>query len=174
VSRYDGEWLADTIDAIASIRAYQKRGDLIDGLIFDAIRLRLIEIGEAVKRVAPATLALRARCSLGGHRRNAGPIGCMAKSKAPACLAVPSSFAKSKSGLGCDAIDQNLCSPNGVAQAGPRSIRCDEMRSVLRLVGVGDTSKLDMVAYAFRRSFNHEIDTVEGALPRRKDAMTVG
>ena len=29
-----------------------------DGLIFDAIRLRLIEIGEAAKRVDPATLAL--------------------------------------------------------------------------------------------------------------------
>ena len=31
-------------------------GDLIDGLIFDAIRLRLIEIGEAVKRICPELL----------------------------------------------------------------------------------------------------------------------
>ena len=97
-----------------------------------------------------------------------------AKSKAPACLAELSSFAKSKADLGCDAIDQNLCLPNGIAQAGPRSIRCDEVRSILRLVRAGDASKLGMVAHAFGRSFNHEIETVEGALPRRKDAMTVG
>ena len=30
-----------------------------------------------------------------------------------------------------------------------------------------------MVAYTFRRSFDHEIETVEGALPRCEDAMTV-
>jgi uncharacterized protein with HEPN domain len=58
VSRFDDEWLADIIVAIVAIRDYQRRGDLSDGLIFDAIRLRLIEIGEAVKRVDPATLAL--------------------------------------------------------------------------------------------------------------------
>ena len=93
--------------------------------------------------------------------------------KAPTRLAEPSSLAKSKTGLGCHAVDENFCSPNGVPQTGPSSIGCDEMRSVLRLVGVDDTSKLDMVAHAFRRSFNHEIETVEGALPCRKDAMTV-
>ena len=93
--------------------------------------------------------------------------------EAPACLAEPFSLTKSKAGLGCDAIDQNVCSPNGVAQAGPRSIWCDEMRSVLRLVGVGDTSKLGRVAHTFRCSFNHEIKAVEGALPCSEDAMTV-
>jgi uncharacterized protein with HEPN domain len=58
VSRYDSEWLTDIIDAIGAIREYQQRGDLSDGLIFDAIRLRLIEIGQAMKRVDEATLAL--------------------------------------------------------------------------------------------------------------------
>ncbi len=101
-------------------------------------------------------------------RRRAG-----AKLKAPACLAEPFSFTKPKADLGCDAIDQNLCSPNRVAQPGPRSIRCDEMRSVLRLVGVSDTPKLGLVAHTFRRSFYHEIKTVEGALSRRQDAMRV-
>ena len=47
------------------------------------------------------------------------------------------------------------------------------MRSVLRLVGVGDTSKLGMVAHVFGRSLNHEIETVEGAMPRREDTMRV-
>jgi uncharacterized protein with HEPN domain len=49
--------LTDIVDAIDAIRDYQGRGDLSDGLVFDGIRMRLIEIGEAVKRVSPATLA---------------------------------------------------------------------------------------------------------------------
>lgn len=32
------------------------RGDLSDGLIFDAVRVRLIEIGEAIKAIPPAVL----------------------------------------------------------------------------------------------------------------------
>jgi len=56
VSRHDEEWLADIADAVQAIRNYRDRGDLSDGLIFDAIRLRLIEIGEAVKRISPELL----------------------------------------------------------------------------------------------------------------------
>lgn len=33
------------------------RGDLTDGLVFDAVRVRLIEIGEAVKALPPGPLA---------------------------------------------------------------------------------------------------------------------
>jgi uncharacterized protein with HEPN domain len=57
VSRHDQEWLADIIDAIQAIRTYQQRGELSDGLVFDAVRLRLIEIGEAVKRLNPELVA---------------------------------------------------------------------------------------------------------------------
>ena len=57
MSRHDHEWLADIIDAIQAIREYQERGSLSDGLIFDAVRLRLTEIGEAVKRLSPSLLA---------------------------------------------------------------------------------------------------------------------
>jgi uncharacterized protein with HEPN domain len=49
--------LADIIEAIAAIRSHLQRGTLSDGLVFDAVRLRLIEIGEAVKRVSPDVLA---------------------------------------------------------------------------------------------------------------------
>jgi len=56
MSRHDQEWLTDIIDAIQAIRTYQERGDLSDGLVFDAVRLRLIEIGEAVKRLSPEVL----------------------------------------------------------------------------------------------------------------------
>ena len=47
------------------------------------------------------------------------------------------------------------------------------MWSVLRFVGIGDTPQLSMVAHGFGRSFNHEIEAVEGAMARRKDALTV-
>lgn len=48
-SRRDAERLADIVDAISAIKSHLARGDLSDGLIFDAVRVRLIEIGEAVK-----------------------------------------------------------------------------------------------------------------------------
>jgi uncharacterized protein with HEPN domain len=48
-SRHDEERLADIMDAITAIKSHLTRGELSDGLIFDAVRLRLIEIGEAVK-----------------------------------------------------------------------------------------------------------------------------
>jgi len=57
VSRYDGQRIADVIVAIAAIREHLTRGDLSDGLIFDAVRVRLIEIGEAVKAIDAELLA---------------------------------------------------------------------------------------------------------------------
>ena len=56
-SRHDAERLADIVDAIAAIRSHLTRGELSDGLIFDAVRLRLIEIGEAVKLLDPQLVA---------------------------------------------------------------------------------------------------------------------
>jgi len=43
------------VSAIDAIHAHLERGDLHDGLVFDAVRVRLIEIGEAVKAL-PAQL----------------------------------------------------------------------------------------------------------------------
>jgi len=56
MSRRDLERLADIRDAVAAIRAHVARGDLADGLIFDAVRVRLIEIGEAIKSLPAALL----------------------------------------------------------------------------------------------------------------------
>ncbi|HUY30037.1 MAG TPA: HepT-like ribonuclease domain-containing protein [Acidimicrobiales bacterium] len=56
-SRHDDERLADIVDAIAAIRSHLARGDLSDGLVFDAVRVRLIEIGEAVKLLDPTLVA---------------------------------------------------------------------------------------------------------------------
>ena len=47
--------LADIQAAIDAIRSHLQRGDLSDGLVFDAVRIRLLEIGEAVKAL-PAEL----------------------------------------------------------------------------------------------------------------------
>lgn len=55
MTRRDLERLSDIRDAVAAIRSHMTRGDLSDGLIFDAVRVRLIEIGEAIKAL-PAEL----------------------------------------------------------------------------------------------------------------------
>lgn len=49
MSRHDSDRLADILEAIDTIRRHVRRGDLADGLVYDAVRVRLIEIGEAVK-----------------------------------------------------------------------------------------------------------------------------
>ena len=49
--------LADIQAAIDAIRSHLQRGDLSsDGLVFDAVRIRLLEIGEAVKALPTAML----------------------------------------------------------------------------------------------------------------------
>jgi uncharacterized protein with HEPN domain len=56
VSRRDRERLNDITAAITAIRSHVLRGDLADGLIFDAVRARLIEIGEAIKSLPTALI----------------------------------------------------------------------------------------------------------------------
>lgn len=57
MSRLDKARLGDILLAIDAIRAYLSRGDLYEGLVYDAVRVRLIEIGEAAKAVDPTLLA---------------------------------------------------------------------------------------------------------------------
>ena len=56
MSRHDAERLQDILIAITAIRDHLRRGDLADGLVFDAVRMRLLEIGEAVKDVDSSLL----------------------------------------------------------------------------------------------------------------------
>jgi len=56
VSRRSQQRLADIAAAIAAIHGHLERGDLSDGLVYDAVRARLIEIGEAVKHIDPPLL----------------------------------------------------------------------------------------------------------------------
>ena len=57
MSRRDDERLADVIASAEAIGSHLGRGGLDDGLVFDAVRVRLIEIGEAVKDIDPDVLA---------------------------------------------------------------------------------------------------------------------
>lgn len=57
MSRHDDQRLTDILAAAAAIADHTQRGDLDDGLVFDAVRVRLIEIGEAVKTIDPDLLA---------------------------------------------------------------------------------------------------------------------
>lgn len=52
MSRFDGDRLDDINAAIDAIRSHLRRGDLEDALVLDAVRVRLIEIGEAVKALS--------------------------------------------------------------------------------------------------------------------------
>lgn len=56
MSRHDAERLQDIVDALEAIGSHVARGDLSDGLIFDAVRVRLIEMREAIKAVTPELL----------------------------------------------------------------------------------------------------------------------
>lgn len=49
--------LSDIVAAIEAIGEHLRRGDLSDGLVFDAVRIRLLEIGEAVKALPADLLA---------------------------------------------------------------------------------------------------------------------
>jgi len=57
MSRHDEERHRDILNAIKAIKRYMERGDLSDGLVYDAVRMRLVEIGEAVKDIEESTLA---------------------------------------------------------------------------------------------------------------------
>ncbi|WP_432483093.1 HepT-like ribonuclease domain-containing protein [Kineococcus esterisolvens] len=57
MSRHARQRFLDVQAALDAIDAHTRRGDLSDGLVFDAVRVRLIEIGEAVKAIPEEVLA---------------------------------------------------------------------------------------------------------------------
>ena len=56
MTRRQAAWLADISDAITAIERYLEAGTLAEGVVYDACRARLIEIGEAVKHLDPGLL----------------------------------------------------------------------------------------------------------------------
>lgn len=59
MTRHDASRLADIVEAVDAIRDHLTKGDLRDGLVYDAVRVRLIEIGEAVKAISGEVLETR-------------------------------------------------------------------------------------------------------------------
>ena len=57
MTRRDRQRLEDILAAMDAIRSHVERGALGDPLVFDAVRVRLIEIGEAVKSLPADLLA---------------------------------------------------------------------------------------------------------------------
>ncbi len=57
MSRRDRQRLDDIQAALDTIEDHLTRGGLSDGLVYDAVRVRLIEIGEAVKGMSADLLA---------------------------------------------------------------------------------------------------------------------
>ncbi|MCX6536505.1 MAG: DUF86 domain-containing protein [Actinobacteria bacterium] len=51
MKRSDGQRLSDVLVAIDAIARHLQRGALSDPLVFDAVRVRLIEIGEAISHI---------------------------------------------------------------------------------------------------------------------------
>ncbi|MDR0594286.1 MAG: DUF86 domain-containing protein [Bifidobacteriaceae bacterium] len=57
MSRTDIQRLDDILEAADAIGSHLSRGALEDGLVFDAVCMRLIQIGEAAKWLTPETTA---------------------------------------------------------------------------------------------------------------------
>ncbi len=53
----DRQRISDILASLEAIAAHLQRGELSDGLVFDAVRIRLLEIGEAVKALPTDLLA---------------------------------------------------------------------------------------------------------------------
>ena len=53
----DRQRLTDIQAAIDAVRSHLQRGDVSDGLVFDAVRIRLVEIGGAVKALPAEMLS---------------------------------------------------------------------------------------------------------------------
>lgn len=81
MKRYDEQRLHDIDTAVTAIRSHLARGELSDGMVFDAVRIRLLEIGEAVKAISPSLLtterAFRGgtslRCATSSHSATSTP-----------------------------------------------------------------------------------------------------
>lgn len=53
MSRFDEDRLEDIAEAIAAIRSHLELGPISVEIVMDAVAMRLLEIGEAVKRLSP-------------------------------------------------------------------------------------------------------------------------
>lgn len=71
MSRKDAARLGDIVEAVDTIRDHLTRGGLDDGLVYDAVRVRLIEIGT---RVGAPHAGLRRAAGQVAHLSKARPM----------------------------------------------------------------------------------------------------
>lgn len=57
MSRFDADRLDDIATAIPSIRSHLEHGPISVDIVIDAVAMRLLEIGEAVKGISPELTA---------------------------------------------------------------------------------------------------------------------
>ncbi len=57
MSRGDEDRLSDIANAVAAIGSHLERGPISDDLVMDAVAMRLLELGEAVKGLSPEVTA---------------------------------------------------------------------------------------------------------------------
>lgn len=58
MTRFEAARLDDILQAIEAVQAHLLRGPVSDALVGDAVRMRLVEIGEAVKGLSDEAKAL--------------------------------------------------------------------------------------------------------------------
>jgi hypothetical protein len=79
----------------------------------------------------------------------------------PPGLAVKTAFAETEHDRGNDSIQQNVASPNRVAEPSPGAVRSGEMRAIFRCKGVSDSSALCLVSHSHRVALDDKVETVE-------------
>jgi hypothetical protein len=112
VRRRDRQRLDDIQAALDAIDEHLTRGELSDGLVYDAVRVRLIEIGEAVKglsadRWPPSPTCPGRRspaCGTGSPTATSTPP--TPSSKAPSTTTYPSSPRRSRGSGATPPTDQ--------------------------------------------------------------------
>jgi hypothetical protein len=82
-------------------------------------------------------------------------------------------LAEAESGRWSDPERHRFAASDRVAETEPGAAGCGEMLSVLRLVSVGDSAELSIVAHLCGVAVDHEIKTVEGVAAGGEDAVRV-
>jgi hypothetical protein len=129
-----------------------ERGGLSDGLVFDAVRVRLIEIGGSGQGDRSGGARLGARCALAGRRRDAQPSRapllrhrprdrrCHRRTRPPAARRSSASVARSHRRLNLIGPDER---PRTLAKE-QRFLLADQRSLLSRLLSNDDESGGDM------------------------------
>ncbi len=102
------------------------------------------------------------------RRRNAPATGgCQFLRETPAGLAERLALAEAEGRRGSNPIHQGITASDGVTETEEGALGRREMRIILRLVGIGDTSEFGLVADCGSLTLDYQIETrIEGRYSR--------